>query len=113
MLAGPLDGRVRWETATTTKDDLGSDVRSWSTSFETWCCEVRLSGAEQIIAAETVEELTVKLQIRWRPGLVAGPNARFVYDGKTYDVHSLLPIGRQDGWEFTGRTRADGADMPA
>lgn len=112
MLAGPLDSRVEWQTATDAPDRLGNAVRTWSTSFTTWCCVARLSAAEQIQALETVDEKTVKLQIRWREGVNAGPNSRFVFDGLTYRVQGVTPIGRREGLEITGKTRADGGGMP-
>lgn len=112
MLAGPLDRRIRWETATTTKDGFGADVRSWSLAFETWCREVQLRGAEKVAALETVDEQTVKLQFRYRD-VNAGPDSRFVYGGKVYRVQAATPIGRKEGVEVIGKTRADGGTMPA
>jgi len=92
---------------------MGADVRAWSTAFETWCHEVQLRGAEFVAALETVDELTVKLQIRYRDNVEAGPNARFIYAGKTYRVQAATIIGRREGVEIVGKTRADGASMPA
>lgn len=111
MLAGPLDRRVRWETATETIDRLGNASRSWSLAFETWCCEIQLRGAEMVAALETVDEQTVKLQLRYRD-VSAGPNARFIYQGRTYRVQAAVPLGRKEGVEVIGKTRADGGEMP-
>jgi len=112
MLAGPLDRRVRWETATATPDRLGNDSRTWSTAFETWCHEVTLRGAEMVAALETVDEQTVKLQFRYRE-VNAGPNSRFVYQGKTFRIQSATVLGRNVGVEVIGKTRADGGVMPS
>jgi SPP1 family predicted phage head-tail adaptor len=113
MLAGPLDRRIRWEVATVTTDRLGNEARAWSLAFETWCHEARLSGAETVAALETVDEQTVKLQFRWRDGEVnAGPHSRFIYEGRTYRVQAVTMIGRREGLEVIGKTRADGGEMP-
>lgn len=111
MLAGPLDRRIRWETATEATDRLGNAVRSWSLAFETWCCEIQLRGAEMVAALETVDEQTVKLQFRYRE-VNAGPRSRFVYQGKTYRVQAATVLGRNEGIEVIGKTRADGGVMP-
>ncbi len=109
MEAGPLDRRITWQTAETTRDLAGGDVKQWSTRFVTWCGVVRLSGAEMIQAGETVDEKTVKLRIRWRDGL--STLDRFQYDGFTWRVQSIDEEGRHDGLLIVGKTRADGLEV--
>lgn len=108
MQAGALDRRVTWQTAVTSKDATGNDVKTWSTAFETWCEKLALTGAEVIQAGENVDEQTVKIGIRHRADL--SPVDRFQFEGKTYKVHSIVETknGRRAGLEIVGRTRADG-----
>jgi SPP1 family predicted phage head-tail adaptor len=106
MMAGPLDRRILWERAAVTKDLAGGDVKTWSTLFETWCRRVRLTGAEQIQAGETVDEQTIKIEIRSRDGLLTVD--RFQHEGKTYRVQAVVENDEGDGLLIVGCTRADG-----
>ena len=106
MFAGALDSRVTWQTATKTTDDMGGEVNTWATAFETWCCQVRQGGFEAVQSGgESVDEQSVKIQIRYRPGLETVD--RFIFDGRTYRVSAIAGLGRRDGLEITGATRAD------
>jgi len=107
MVAGSLDRRVTWQTATVTKDGTGNDVKTWATSFETWCGKLNLSGAEFIQAGENVDEQTVKIELRDRAGL--SPVDRFIFEGKTWRIHAITesPTRPELLWVI-GRTRADG-----
>jgi len=106
MFAGTLDRRITWQTAVITRAAEGNEIKTWSTSFETWACRADLRGAEMIQAGESVDERTVKLQLYYRAGLV--PTDRFIFEGLTYRIHSINEIGRREGLEVIGRTRADG-----
>jgi SPP1 family predicted phage head-tail adaptor len=112
MLAGPLDRRVIWKTATTSISATGNDSRTWSTAFETWAHKAKLSGAETVAALETVDEATVKLEIRWRPNIAPGADVRFEFEGKSWRVVSVEEIGRREGLAIVGRTRSDGGEVP-
>jgi SPP1 family predicted phage head-tail adaptor len=105
MIAGPLDRRVTWQRATSTKDGLGADVPTWATVFETWCAKVATRGLEQVASADTIEEQTATLQLRWRPGLL--PTDRVVFEGRNWRIQSLAELGRREGVEIIIRTRVD------
>lgn len=105
MLAGPLDRRLTWQRATYSADDLGQDIPSWSTVFESWCAKVQTRGVEAIAAAETVDEQVATLQLRYRPGCL--PTDRIVFEGRVWRIQSLGELGRKDGLEVVIRTRAD------
>lgn len=105
MEAGTLDRRFAWQQATKTQDDFGADVEVWETVFETWCAKTALTGAERVVAAETVDETMVKLRFRYRDGI--GTTDRFVFEGRIWRVQSLSEVGRRDGWEVVGLARTD------
>lgn len=109
MFAGSLDRRVTWQTYTATKDGAGQDVKTWSTAFDTWACKANLTGAEFIQAGENVDEQTIKIQLRYRVSV--STIDRFLYEGRTYRIHSIVELGRREGLEVVGRTRADGVQV--
>lgn len=109
MLAGTLDRRFTWQRASKTTDDFGGEIETWATLFETWCAKVALTGAEAVVAAEVVDEETVKLQFRWRDDVQT--TDRFIFEGRVHRVTSLVELGRRDGLEVIGRTRTDAPRM--
>lgn len=112
MKAGPLDRRITWQRATTTRDVLGQPHPEWSTLFETWCAKVTLRPFVAVAPGteETVKEQTQVVQIRKRPEVPSAAD-RAIFEGRTWAVHGISEIGRGEGWEITLKTRLDAGQV--
>ena len=97
MEAGKLRHRVELQTATEGRSTSGAVTRTWSppASTVTVHAEIRdLAGREYFDAATVQSEVTTKIRIRYRSGII--PKMRAVWGSHIYDIESVVdPEGRQ------------------
>ena len=94
---GKLDQRIAIQRVTTTTNDMGGLVETWTTLATVWA-EVRaVGGAEAYEAMRTTGRGRYSAMIRWR-GDDAGqpyftPRDRVVWRGREYGIAAVLPKG--------------------
>lgn len=97
-LASRLRHRIRIEQATTTQNEFGEEVKSWST-VDTVYAEIRPAAGREYLEARAInDETTVRFVIRWssafnaRSGLDADMRIVDPVTGYVYDIDSINHI---------------------
>ena len=78
-----------------TADSEGFVAENWVTLGPTWAHIMPIGGTERFVAAQTEENITHQVTIRWR-GDMTEPKIRFVYTASTgaisrvFLVHNVL-----------------------
>jgi len=90
MKAGQLDQRVTVERFTSTQDELGQPIESWAPLFTCWAAVEPLTGREYIAAAAAVSEVTAKIRLRYRPGVLG--TDRVTHEGTVYQIESVIDV---------------------
>jgi SPP1 family predicted phage head-tail adaptor len=99
MRAGRLDRRITIESATTTQNEYGETVETWSSFAANIPATVTpLRGRELFAAQQVVATSELKVQIRYMAGITEA--MRVVYDGVTYGIQHVAEIGRRAGIEL-------------
>lgn len=105
MMAGKLDRRITLRAPTTAQDAAGQQVDTMGDLATVWANEFPLRGQEGFAASQKYGEVTTRFRIRYLPDITVR-NA-IVYDGRTYDIRAVLPIGRRVGLEIYASARAE------
>jgi len=102
-----MDRRVTLQRATITQNDYGEEISTWTDIATVWAERREIRGAERWQAQQAVATVEVKYIIYYRDGLT--PVDRLMdIDGKIYDIHAALEIGRREGLELYCAARAEG-----
>ncbi len=86
--AGRMPYRVDIQERTTTQDELGQPVETWSLVAATWGDVRHQSGLQTIKADAVTSSVKASIRIRYRSGLTSG--MRCVCNGKTYNIAAVL-----------------------
>jgi len=105
MMAGPMDRRITLRTPTATQDTAGQQVDTMGSPVEVWANEFPLRGEEGFAASQKYGEVTTRFRIRYLAGVTTRTN--LTYDGRTYDIRAVLPIGRRVGLELFAFARSE------
>lgn len=107
LAAGKLDQRVTLRRATTARNGLGEMIPTWADLDTVWASQRRASARETLAAAELSASVSDVFEIR-RSTSVAdlGPLDRLVWDGRTYDIADVTPLGRF-GLRITAAARSE------
>jgi SPP1 family predicted phage head-tail adaptor len=92
MRAGLLRHRVYIEALTSTLDSDGATVEEWADAFGGVALSAEiapLSGRELISAAALQSEVTTRIRIRYRPGVL--PAMRVVHRETVYSIVAVIP----------------------
>ena len=91
MKAGDLDQRVTVERQQGGVDELGQPLPdNWAPLFTCWAAVEPLTGREYIAAAAAVSEVTAKIRLRYRPGVLG--TDRVIHDGTVYQIESVIDV---------------------
>lgn len=91
MEAGRLTQRVTIQSAGVTRNSIGEEVRSWSDVATVWA-EIRpLSARELINAKAAMAQVTTRITIRYRAGLL--PSMRVVHGTTVYQITEIIDQG--------------------
>lgn len=91
MDAGRLDKRISIERVEITQDPVyGSSVESWVPAHTLWASVEPISGREYWQAKLAMSESTVRIRIRYVPGIVS--TMRVVYLGRTFGIQSVINV---------------------
>lgn len=98
MQAGKLRHRITIQAPTITQDpESGEALPGWSDWATVWASIEPLSAREFIAAQAGQSEITARVVIRHRAGVL--PAMRVVHSGKIYNIHGVLPDMRS-GLEY-------------
>ena len=90
MNAGRLDKRIIIERLDATEDEIGQPVEAWIPTYSVWAAIEPLQGREYISAMAVQAERTVRIRIRYLPGIV--PSMRVLYQGRVFAIQSVINI---------------------
>ena len=91
MKAGQLDQRVTVERQQGGFDELGQPLPdTWAPLFSCWAAVEPLTGREFIAAAAAVSEVTAKIRLRYRPGVLG--TDRVNHDGQVYGIEAVIDV---------------------
>jgi SPP1 family predicted phage head-tail adaptor len=86
--AGQLDRRITIQSFTTSTDDFGEVIKSFTTLANTWAKVVEKSGSEGEEGNQIVATQKVEFFIRYRSDI--NEQMRIVYEGNTYTIEAIL-----------------------
>lgn len=94
MQIGRLRHRVALQTVSEARSSTGAVTETWNTTATVWAEVVDLAGREFWDARQVNAELTARIRIRYRSGIV--PKMRAVFGARTFDIQSVIdPEGRR------------------
>lgn len=89
LSAGRLRHRITIEAKVTTKDANGSAITAWQPWASVWAEVAPLSAREFIGAHAMQSEVSARITIRYRPGMLA--TMRLIHRGQVYSIAGVLP----------------------
>lgn len=98
---GKLDRRVTVQARTSTRDAEGSAVDAFATEATIWAQKVQTTGSEARRAGSLRAETDLVLRIRYRSTLTE--QHRLVFEGRTYDIVSIVEEGRREAQVIQAR----------
>lgn len=98
MRAGKLDRTIKLQSFSSTVDDYGTPVETW-TDFATLRAQIIQASTEEYLRGygET-DALVVIFRIRWLAGVTAAH--RVHYDGRNLNIREVKEIGRRRGLDL-------------
>jgi len=100
-----MDRQIVLQRRTVAQDAYGEEIETWSTLDTVWAQRVELKGSEQWQARQVIANIEAKYRIHWREGLT--PVDRFTEDGRVFDVHSAIEMGRREAIELVCSARGE------
>lgn len=95
MRAGTLRHRVTLQTVTETRDADGGVSESWTDTATLWAAVEPLRGREYFSAKALQAEVTTRIRLRYRAGVV--PKQRVTWlDGSTTHTYDILEVIEPD-----------------
>jgi SPP1 family predicted phage head-tail adaptor len=88
MQAGKLNRRVTIEQQSTTQDEYGQPVETWTEVATVWADIRDITGKEFVSAQATQNPVQTKITIRYRAGIL--PAMRVVHGSDTYNIEAVL-----------------------
>ncbi len=88
MKIGNLRHRVTLQQKTVIEDDLKQHTENWTDIASVWARIEPLSGREYFAAKQINSEISVRVTIRYLPGITT--EARVVFGGRIFEVLSVV-----------------------
>lgn len=88
MKIGSLKHRIVLQKKMITEDDLKQQSEVWTDITTVWARIEPLSGREYFIARQENAEISVKITIRYQPGI--STDLRAVFGSRTFEVLSVI-----------------------
>jgi SPP1 family predicted phage head-tail adaptor len=98
MKAGKLDRVITIQRFTSTVDDYGTPVETWTDVATVRAQLLQASTEEYIRAAGATDQAVVIFRTRWLDGVMNADRVSF--DGSTYNIKETKEIGRRVGLEL-------------
>lgn len=108
MLSG-LDRRIAIERRSVQRDGFGEGIEVWTTLVDRRPAKLNaLRGDERFVSDQKVARVQVEFIIRYSDSLAdLNPLDRIVDEPFVYDIISVTPIGRREGWRIVASARAE------
>lgn len=107
--AGDLDRRIRLLRPVTFDGALADEV-SWVAYAEVWAGFTPVSDGERVRAEGVGRSLTARFVIRWSPEVAdASGEHRLEFEGETYGIVGVKPLGRREGLEISAGSLSEQA----
>lgn len=94
---GQLDERISLLSPVRSPDEHGQEVERFVEYASCWGGLRSLTGREVMTAREPIEEITHRVEIRWRPGVVGGHRVR-LQDGRELAIIAALDEDGRRMW---------------
>ncbi|MDA8212164.1 MAG: phage head closure protein [Clostridia bacterium] len=94
MNAGELRHRVKIQQKSVTRDSFGAESVTWSDVATVWAVVEPLRGREFFGAQQVNAEVTTRIRIRYRSGVV--PTMRALYGSRVYDIQSVINLDERN-----------------
>ena len=95
MNTGRLDKRISIERLTQEQDPIyGAPVDTWIPTYSVWAAIEPLQGGEFIAAMSVHAELTIRIRLRYLPGIV--PTMRVVYQGRVFSLTAVINVREEN-----------------
>ena len=88
MRAGRLRHRLAIQTVTETQNAVGELTRAWATVTTVWGDIQPIGGTERLAGEQITAEVSHRVWLRYTTYVV--PEARIVFDSRTFDVLSVI-----------------------
>lgn len=99
MEIGRLSRRIEIQQATVTLDNVGGEVRTWSTVVRCWAQSRSITARERFASEQIREAREEVFIIRYRKDIT--PEMRIVFQEKKYRIVGLAEIGQKSALEIT------------
>ncbi len=87
LCASDLDRRIELQAVTTSKDEVGGLVETWTTFATVWAQVRQASGREAWYRQQMNASGAWTIGIRWRRDLTTKHRVR--YDGRTFEIRAV------------------------
>jgi len=105
--AGGRHTLVTFERGTATTDDYGGETLTWGQVAQAWARVTYGTGAERRQAAQEQAEQAATIMALWTPTLAAvAVKDRITFNGASWDITSVAPIGLNTEIHFTATRSA-------
>lgn len=91
-----LDKRGMLEVRSTSQDSFGGQAEAWTLLATVWAAIRALSGRALFAAQAAQSEVTHEIVINWRNDV--GPEMRFKYDGRLFNIKSVADEDEGRQW---------------
>ena len=94
MDAGRLDKRISIERHEVGQDETGEPIDAWIPTYSVWASIEPLQGREYIAAMAVQAERTIRIRLRYLPGIV--PTMRVVYQGRVFAITTAINVREEN-----------------
>lgn len=98
MDARRLRHLVTVQSRTVSLNSYREDTSSWATYCTAWACIEPLSGREFLSAAALQSDVAVRITVRAEDVEGVTPQHRVLWNGKTYDIVSVVNVFERGRW---------------
>lgn len=98
LRSGDMDTLATVQAPAESANSVGEPILTWSTFAQRWIAVLPLSGSEQIQAMANEASVTHRIRMRYTEGLK--PKMRIVSDGRTFEIMSVVEVGRREGHDL-------------
>lgn len=96
MDPGKLNQRVTLQQRAAGEDAMGQANGAWQDVATVWAQVMPLRGREFFAAAQTQQELSIKVTMRYRAGVT--PSMALLWQGQRYDITGVIQLGGRREW---------------
>lgn len=108
MRAGELDRSIVIQAKTSTQDSYGQPVDTWAKIHSSATLPAKytgLPGSEGFTDPQFIGRQLAQFKIRFRDDVTV--LSRIVYNGRIWDIQSVVELGRREGLTITATARAE------